>query len=155
MTACLLLGSNLGNREAFLSKARRLIEARCGKMIKWSKIRETAPWGFVAETPFLNQALLIETALSHLALLKQCMEIETSLGRVRFLGEERYNSRPIDIDILFYKDMVCETPELTLPHPRIHVRMFALEPLAEVAPDWEHPVLGITAEGFIALLEKT
>jgi len=154
MKACLLLGSNVGNRELFIHRAREAICRHCGQIITLSKIYETEPWGFEAETYFLNQALLIETRLSPIALLKQCLDTEEVLGRKRTSEAERYSSRNIDIDILFYDDIVCETPELTLPHPRLHLRKFALEPLAEVAPEWRHPVWGLTAKHFIALLEK-
>ena len=144
MKACLLLGTNLGNRELLLQRAREGIGKYCGRIIKASQIYETEPWGFEADVFFLNQALLIETTLSPIELLNQCLDIEDVLGRVRARGAERYSSRNIDIDILFYDDVVRETHELTVPHPRLHLRKFALEPLAEVAPEWRHPVLGFT-----------
>ena len=165
MKACLLLGSNLGDRKALLANALMCIERDIGTVVSVSQIYETEPWGFKADTPFLNQALLIDTMLSPLCLLERCQYIESELGRrkaepARTAGtsdatetNKAYASRTIDIDILFYEEVVCETSELTLPHPRLHHRTFALKPLAEVAPEWHHPVLGLTAEGFLALLE--
>ena len=146
MKACLLLGSNLGDREALLSQARSRIALDCGQVIKVSKIYETAPWGFEADTPFLNQAILIDTAHTSQELLSHCLRIEVLLGRERPANLEcTYTSRCIDIDILFYEEEVCQTPQLTLPHPRLHLRTFALEPLSEVAPTWKHPILDFTA----------
>ena len=144
----------MGSRELLLKRAREAIGKYCGRIIRASKIYETEPWGFVADTFFLNQALVIETTLSPIALLKQCLDTEEALGRVRACGAERYSSRNIDIDILFYEDVVCETPELTLPHPRLHLRKFALEPLAEVAPEWRHPVLGLFADEMMGMKKK-
>ncbi|MCL2738843.1 MAG: 2-amino-4-hydroxy-6-hydroxymethyldihydropteridine diphosphokinase [Bacteroidales bacterium] len=154
MKTCLLLGSNLGNREALLVRARLLIGQDCGHIAKASKVYETPPWGFEADTAFLNQALLIDTPLSSEALLACCLRIETLLGRIRADGAEGYSSRCIDIDMLFYQDLICKSPELTLPHPHLHLRRFALEPLAEVAPEWKHPVLGLTAAEMLRQMQN-
>jgi len=146
MKSCLLLGSNLGNREALLARAQAFIRSDCGHIVKASKIYETEPWGFEADTMFLNQALLIDTLLSPEVLLAHCQKIESLLGRERpKIGDRKFDSRKIDIDILFYESLVCQTPDLTLPHPRLHLRRFALEPMAEVAPEWGHPIFGLTA----------
>jgi len=145
MKSCLLLGSNLGDREALLTEAQVLIGRDCGQIVKASKIYETEPWGFYSLTTFLNQALLIDTLLSPEILLVRCLAIETHLGRERqMFSIETYCSRKIDIDILFYESLICQTPDLSLPHPRLHLRKFVLEPLADVAPDWRHPALGLT-----------
>ena len=150
MKACLLLGSNLGDREVLLSQARSRINLDCGQVIKVSGIYETEPWGFEANIPFLNQALIINTALTPQELLLECLRIEAFLGRERPANPVgAYTSRCIDIDILFYEEIVCDTPQLTLPHPRLHLRMFVLEPLSEVAPTWKHSVLGFTAKEMI------
>jgi 2-amino-4-hydroxy-6-hydroxymethyldihydropteridine diphosphokinase len=141
MKACLLLGSNIGDREDFLQRANECIAKCCGEIIAVSAIYETEPWGFDADTTFLNQALIIETDLLPGSLLSHCLCIENELGRDRSMDScGTYRSRNIDIDILFYENVVCQTPELTLPHPRLHLRKFALEPLEEVAPEWVHPV---------------
>jgi 2-amino-4-hydroxy-6-hydroxymethyldihydropteridine diphosphokinase len=144
MTSCLLLGSNMGNREELLQMARESIAKECGEITTVSKVYETEPWGFETDTLFLNQAIVIETELSPEKLLSRCLKIETLLGRERPTDDPRYHSRTIDIDILFYESVVCRTPEITLPHARLHLRRFALEPLTEVAPEWKHPILGLT-----------
>ena len=152
MNSCLLLGSNLGDRNALLAQAQAQIEQNCGHLIKVSKIYETAPWGFKADTPFLNQALLINTTLPPEELITRCLEIETLMGRMRIPDKQPYSSRTIDIDILFYEETVCQSPHLTLPHPLLPARLFALQPMAEVAPEWVHPVLGLTADEMIRRL---
>ena len=161
MQAVLLLGSNMGEREGFLAQAREAIGQCCGVILQASQIHETPAWGFAQPVPdFLNQALRIDTTLSPEDLLQACLDIERLLGRLR---EEKatpteaapraYASRPIDIDILFYEDLVCQSPRLTLPHPRLPQRSFALRPLAEVAPNWVHPQLGRTAAAMLAICE--
>ena len=136
----------MGEREVMLDRARTLIEHHCGKIIKTSSVYETEPWGFEADTPFLNQALLVDTPLLPEALLNCCLRVETALGRKRpTTSGSTYTSRNIDIDVLFYEEEVCSTQTLTLPHPHLHLRKFALEPLAEVAPKWIHPLFGVTA----------
>ena len=154
MRACLLLGSNLGERAVLLAQARTFIEQDCGALVKVSAVYETEPVGFSADTMFLNQALLIETSRSPQALLAQCLQIERNMGRIRPMNPAvAYCSRNIDIDILFYEDTICECPELTLPHPRLHLRAFALKSLADVAPDWRHPILGLTAKELLKRLD--
>ena len=153
MNACLLLGSNIGDRKALLDKAQSHIEQEYCHIIKVSKIYETLPWGFQANTTFFNQAILINTSLPPQELLTHCLEIETSMGRIRTPNKQQlYTSRCIDIDLLFYENTVCQTPSLTLPHPLLQHRLFALQPLAEVAPDWVHPILGLTAAQMIQRL---
>ncbi|MCL1973934.1 MAG: 2-amino-4-hydroxy-6-hydroxymethyldihydropteridine diphosphokinase [Bacteroidetes bacterium] len=154
-SACLLLGSNLGDREALLARAQRLVRRACGHIVKVSKIYETEPWGFEADTAFLNQALLINTPLTPQILMARCLEVESLLGRVRGEGARGYASRYMDIDILFYEELIYRTPALTLPHPRLHLRRFALEPLAEVAPEWKHPKLGLRATDLLYSLINT
>jgi len=156
MKSCLLLGSNLGDRLDLLARAQAFVVRHCGRLIKASKIYETEPWGFKADTLFLNQALLIETDLTPQELLTHCLHIEALLGRERPADRsETYCSRYIDIDILFYENLVCQTPELILPHPRLPLRTFALEPLVEVAPEWIHPTLGVTAAVLFYSLTNT
>jgi 2-amino-4-hydroxy-6-hydroxymethyldihydropteridine diphosphokinase len=104
---------------------------------------ETAPWGKTDQEDFLNQVLLIETKLSPQNLLKAILSIEQGLGRKR---SEKNAPRTIDIDILFYDNLVLEIPGLTIPHPRIAIRRFVLEPLAEIAPDFRHPVFKKTMQ---------
>jgi 2-amino-4-hydroxy-6-hydroxymethyldihydropteridine diphosphokinase len=104
-----------------------------------SLLYETAPWGFIHETPFLNQALLIETGLSPGELMEGILEIERSMWRVR--EGDQWRERSIDIDILFYDNDVVNTEGLHIPHPRMHLRRFVLGPLADIARDLVHPVL--------------
>ena len=153
MKACLLLGSNQGDRNSLLTQAQSQIEQTCGHVVKASRIYETPPWGFEADTPFLNQALLIDTPFPPQELLTHCLQIESSLGRLRTHDNNHpYTTRPIDIDLLFYENTICQTPHLTLPHPRLHLRRFALEPMAEVAPDWVHPLIGRTGREILLTL---
>jgi 2-amino-4-hydroxy-6-hydroxymethyldihydropteridine diphosphokinase len=134
----LLLGSNLGEREKLVSEAANLIADSIGKIILRSACYETASWGNTAQPDFINQALLIQTELTAREVLKRALEIEIRLGRVR---HEKWGSRVIDIDILFYGDDVIAEPDLQVPHPHLHERAFVLIPLEEIAPDLQHPVL--------------
>lgn len=136
------LGSNLGDRAAALDRARARLEARGFKTLARSSTWLTEPVGGPPQGWYLNEVLAGETALSPEALLSACLLTERELGRVR---GERFGPRTIDIDILFYGDQRRAAPELVLPHPRLHERLFVLAPLAEIAPDLRHPVLGLTA----------
>lgn len=134
----LLLGSNLGDRLFLLKQAAGYIETQAGTIVQYSSIYETKSWGKTDEPDYLNQVLLIKTMLQPHELLAKLLEIELLLGRKR---EEKWGSRTMDIDILFYDDMVINEPRLTIPHPQLHNRRFTLEPLVELAPDFIHPVL--------------
>jgi 2-amino-4-hydroxy-6-hydroxymethyldihydropteridine diphosphokinase len=137
----LLTGGNEGNKILHMQQARANIELICGRLLQISSLYETAPWGKTDQADFLNQVLLIETKLSPQQLLKAILSIEEGLGRKR---SEKNAPRTIDIDILFYNNLVLDIPGLSIPHPRIAVRRFVLEPMAEIAPDFFHPVLGKT-----------
>ncbi len=160
----LLLGSNMGNREQLLESAIELLVERLlpdyievedlAEAVNTSSVLETEPWGFECKEKFLNQAFVCLTELEAEDVLKVCLDIETELGRVRRgnafneKGERVYTSRVIDIDILLfdkqidgkYVPQVINTPSLQVPHPRLHERRFALEPLAELAKEYIHPV---------------
>ena len=152
----LLIGGNQGDRHSLLNQAAVLIQERIGTAVAVSGIYETEPWGdFGGECPqpFLNCALLVETPLTAHDILHQALAIEADLGRVRTLETDApaqaariYRSRPIDIDLIFFNDEVIETPDLTIPHPRAHLRRFVLEPLADIIPDDRHPLLGKTVK---------
>ncbi|MGV3639426.1 MAG: 2-amino-4-hydroxy-6-hydroxymethyldihydropteridine diphosphokinase [Adhaeribacter sp.] len=133
----LLLGSNQGDRFALLTAARRHLQDDVGSIRQASAIYETAAWGLQDQPAFLNQVLLLETALQPEDLLREINRIEKALGRVR---EVKWAARVIDIDILYYDDLVLQTERLQIPHPYLQDRRFTLLPLAEIAPDWLHPV---------------
>lgn len=137
--AYLLIGGNLGDRMRLLQKARQGIEEYIGKIINKSAIYETAAWGFKAENDFLNQVLIVETGLKPIDVLDKCQEIEQKLERVR--TGSGYQSRTMDIDILFFNDEIIQKERLTIPHPKLHERKFTLEPLNEISPDFIHPKL--------------
>ncbi len=133
-----ILGSNSGDKYQLLKEAAHLLSAS-GKIIQQSSFYETEPWGFESDENFLNQVIIFETPLNPSDFLHRCLEVEKKLGRVRNHNGPRYTSRPIDIDILFCDSQIINTPELTVPHPRICERHFVLAPLAEVMPDFIHP----------------
>lgn len=124
------LGSNLGDREAQLSRAIELIGKRVGKVIRQSSVIETSPWGFTSGHMFLNCAICCETPLLPKKLLHVTQQIERELGRHHKGGA--YRDRTIDIDILLYDDVTIDTPELQIPHPLMHERDFVMIPLKEI-----------------------
>jgi 2-amino-4-hydroxy-6-hydroxymethyldihydropteridine diphosphokinase len=139
-TAFVGIGSNLGDREGNLRRAVELLSAEDGiDVVAVSEIRETDPVGPVEQGPFLNAAIRIKTDLGPRELLERLLAVEQRLGRVR---RERWGPRTIDLDLLLYGDEVVDEPGLTVPHPRLHERRFALEPLADLAPSLEIPGRG-------------
>jgi 2-amino-4-hydroxy-6-hydroxymethyldihydropteridine diphosphokinase len=134
----LLLGSNLGNRQDYLQEAIRLIEQHIAPVIKTSSIYETQSWGKTDAPDYLNQVVVLETDIPAREILRKILNIELILGRRR---EEKWGSRTIDIDILFYGMEIINEDGLHVPHPELHKRRFTLEPLTEIAPDFVHPVL--------------
>ena len=137
--AYLALGTNIGNKRRNMITAAALLAERVGDVLALSGFYETEPWGFQSENTFLNAALQLDTSLSPLELLKATQEIEIEMGRTQ-KSNGAYHDRIIDIDILLYEDLVLQTPELTLPHPLMHERLFVMEPLPEIAPNVIHPV---------------
>lgn len=134
----LLLGSNLGDRPAFLRAAHDRISRQVGSVQAASAVYETTAWGKTDQAAFLNQVLLVKTRLAPDQVLQETQAIERELGRVR---KEKWTARVVDIDILFYGQQILHTPVLTIPHPHLHSRRFTLVPLAELAPDLMHPGL--------------
>ncbi|HZY38312.1 MAG TPA: 2-amino-4-hydroxy-6-hydroxymethyldihydropteridine diphosphokinase [Mucilaginibacter sp.] len=134
----LLLGSNLGDREQFLNKAIEQIGTHIAPVIKASAVYQTQSWGKTDAPDYLNQVVLLQSDLSPRIVLEKILDIERKLGRER---GEKWGSRTIDIDILFYGHEIIDEPGLQIPHPELHKRRFALEPLAEIAPNLLHPVL--------------
>ena len=144
----LLLGSNLGDKRHYLMQARNQIEQRLGSVVKQSSLYQTEAWGMQSSPAFLNQVLLIDSKKTPFALLNELLKIEASLERIR---QSEYVNRTIDIDILYYHDLIINHSELIIPHPRISQRRFVLVPLAEIAPKAVHPVL---QETNLQLLKK-
>ena len=139
-TTYLLLGSNVGDRRELLASARSEIGRRIGVIEKASHLFETAPWGYTDQPSFINQALCVKTPLTATKVLKAIRKIEDAAGRQRSIN---WGPRTLDIDILLYDDLMIDTRELTLPHPRISERRFALAPLAEIAGEVIHPQFGL------------
>jgi 2-amino-4-hydroxy-6-hydroxymethyldihydropteridine diphosphokinase len=136
-TAYLLTGGNLGDRFANLQRSIELIEAQCGDIIAISSVYETAAWGVTDQPPFLNQVIVLNTEHSAASLMKALLQIETEMGRIR---QEKMGPRIIDIDILLIDDLQLQSVDLIIPHPALHLRRFALAPLAEVAATKVHPL---------------
>jgi len=135
-TVYLALGSNLGNRAANLKEALNSLSPQMVVKAK-SKVYETPPWGYAEQEKFFNQVVKVQTYVKPEALLKHLKRLEVALGRVESFPN---GPRLIDIDILFYDDLVLQSPTLEIPHPHVHERGFVLLPMMDIAPDFVHPV---------------
>lgn len=141
-TAYLSLGSNLGDSANLIAQAYTQIEATIGTIVRQSTLYQTSAWGMPAHTPdFFNSAVEILTNLSAKELLHETQTIEIKLGRKEKTVDKCYQNRLIDLDILYYGQEMWDTDTLQIPHPHIQERAYVLEPLLEIAPDWEHPIL--------------
>lgn len=130
-SATLLLGSNLGDRAAYLAAARRAIELDVGAIARLTDELRTEPWGYESSNFYLNQIVVVDTELEPLELLDVLQGIESDLGRTRS-QRERYTDRTIDIDILYYDSLIVDSERLTLPHPRIDERDFVIKLLGQL-----------------------
>jgi 2-amino-4-hydroxy-6-hydroxymethyldihydropteridine diphosphokinase len=146
----LALGTNLGDRLANLNAAIEVLPPAV-RVTALSPVYETPPWGYSDQPDFLNQVVQGETEHSPLALLAALKQLEEALGRTPTF---RNGPRVIDLDILFYDDLVLDTPHLAIPHPRLAERAFVLAPLADLAPDLRHPVLGKTVKELLQAVDS-
>ena len=140
----MLFGSNMGDKNKIFAQACLYINNRCGRVVQVSSAYESEPWGFETEEWFLNRVIMVETELDPEALMQQLLDIEAELGRVRHPEIQGYTSRTADLDILYYGNRIVLTDSLTIPHPRLHQRRFALLPMCEVAPQLVHPAFSFT-----------
>ena len=147
----LAIGSNMGNRLANLKAVINNLPPQM-LVIKKSTVYETPPWGFADQPAFLNQAVMTETYLDAVSLLRHLKRLELALGRV---SSFQNGPRSIDIDILFYDDVTLDSPALKLPHPRLHERAFVLVPLNDIAPDVVHPLLNKSVSELLASVDQS
>ena len=150
----LSLGSNLGDRMALLNEAIRLIEESIGSVESRSNMVETEPWGYLSTHRFINACIAVKTERLPQDCLIALQSIEKRMGRLKS-GKKGYSDRLIDIDLILYDDLIVETPELVLPHPHLHERLFVLQPMMEIAPDLVHPLFGKTIRSLYESLIST
>lgn len=146
------LGANLGQREKTLQRAIERIQETIGPIVARSSFHYSEPWGFSSENTFLNACLIAETDLDARACLRLTQNIEKELGRTMKTENAQYHDRLIDIDILFYDNLILNEKDLTIPHPLLHKREFVLKPLSEIAADFKHPILQKSVAELLAIL---
>lgn len=147
--AAIALGGNLGDSQQILPAAMQVIDQAAGiTVVARSPLYKTAPVG-PPQPDYLNACVVVETGLAARSLLNQLLAIETQFGRIR---QERWGARSLDLDLLLFDGQIIDLPGLTVPHPRLHERPFVLVPLADIAPDWPHPIFDKTIDQLLAQL---
>lgn len=146
------LGANLGQREKTLQRAIERIQETIGPIVARSSFHYSEPWGFSSDNAFLNACLIAETDLDARTCLRLTQNIEKELGRTMKTENAQYHDRLIDIDILFYDNLILNEKDLTIPHPLLHQREFVLKPLNEIAGNFKHPILQKSITELLALL---
>lgn len=146
------LGTNLGDKVQNLKTAIDFIEKEIGDCVKQSAVYYSAAWGIKEQPDFLNQVIQVQTKLPPLKLIQKILEIENQMGRTRRI---KWGERLIDIDILLMDSIVLHTPNLTIPHPYITERIFVIKPLAEIAPDFQHPVFKKNFDSLLSTCSDT
>ena len=149
-TVSLLFGGNLGETIDVFDKASKLLQQKIGSISARSAIYRSKAWGYQSENDYLNQLFLFKTSLSAQMILESCLETEQILGRQR-ISRHSYSDRIIDIDILYFEDMIIESEDLIVPHPKLQERLFALLPLNEIVPNFIHPVFQKTNKSLLSL----
>ena len=147
---CLLYGGNIGDPLNSFTRATKILANQLGIFYKQSSIYRSQTWGYESENDFMNQLVLFKTELKAQHILEFCLETEYMLGRQRNTSCG-YTDRTIDIDILYMEDLILNTDQLTIPHPKLHERLFALLPLCDIIPEFIHPVLGKSNKSLLAL----
>lgn len=153
MTLHLNIGSNIGRRSSAIERAVAALSARFPGKITVSRPVESEPWGYASPNPYLNVGVRIDMSadLPPAEALERVLDAERSICPLPHRDATgAYIDRMVDIDIIAIDEMLVATPSLTLPHPRMHLRPFVLGPLAELAPGWRHPILGLTASEILA-----
>ena len=151
-TVFLGIGTNIGNKKKNITDATIIIGSVMGEIRALSSLYETEPWGYESPNTFLNAVIQIETEIEPQKCLDIAKAIEREMGRVH--TKEGYEDRIIDIDILFYDDTIYNSGNLTIPHPLIEQRDFVLRPMAEIAPEFKHPISGKTMKNLLHELNK-
>ena len=148
------LGTNLGNKEENIGNAIQYIEELVGNVVSQSALYHTEPWGFESTNTFINAVVAVETSLTVRDVLNATKKIERLMGRTHKSVDRQYKDRIIDIDILFYNDLIINDEDLIIPHPLMHERLFVLQPLSEIAPDYVHPELKKSIKELLIVLQQ-
>jgi 2-amino-4-hydroxy-6-hydroxymethyldihydropteridine diphosphokinase len=143
----LLLGGNQGEVEQTFRLCLSILEKEIGKIVKISSLYQSEAWGPIEQDDFLNTLFVFRTHIPPMLLMKKLLQIESRFGRKR---EVKYGPRTLDLDILFYGNLILNSEQLTVPHPHIKDRVFALEPLVELSPNFKHPILNKTMQELLS-----